>query len=326
MPLIEAAPAMPLLPDLFSPPAALLEPTAEGPSFAAMLTQATPVPPSDPVLDGHEVAGALPADLAPAPLVVTPAAESAHPVQTHAPTLDGLRDAMEQLRATLTPAAERPAQAPLEALRTLRVQEPVPLPDAKPAADPIQILADPALQEALPEPMSEPLAAPELPPDQGASPLLAEPTSQPASPTTAAPSAPLEVTTPTADVLPASAAELPQELPPLPEIAPVPQQVKVRVDAGLDLHVRADGDAVEVMLEGAVRAMEGLADIAPELRNELASSGFELASFEARTRDERAPTQSEHTPSSRDGARDDAPDTPSETHHVGLGQVINAVA
>ncbi len=71
----------------------------------------------------------------------------------------------------------------------------------------------------------------------------------------------------------------------LPEIkASAPQEVRLKVDDDLEVTVRRDGDTVEVTLDGTAEALEPLLEIGPELRDELARSGFELSDLQQRER------------------------------------------
>ena len=70
-----------------------------------------------------------------------------------------------------------------------------------------------------------------------------------------------------------------------PELAaPLPEVVRIRVDADLEVEVVNQPDGIGVILEGAVEAVDSLKDIGSELRDSLAQGGFDLSSFERRDR------------------------------------------
>jgi hypothetical protein len=82
------------------------------------------------------------------------------------------------------------------------------------------------------------------------------------------------------------------ELP--PELVPKPTgdgPVRVRIDDDLAVEVDATGGVVDVTLEGAVKAVERLQDLGPELERQLANSGWDLGTFQSRQDGQRGPTQ-----------------------------------
>ena len=107
---------------------------------------------------------------------------------------------------------------------------------------------------------------------------------------------------PQADVAPVTSttttAELPVMGPTLSQAPAMPPArsgrdgvVRVEIDSQLAVEVGQTEDGVEVLLEGAAKAVEQLRDVGTQLRNALEAGGFSLASFNT---SERKETGTEH--------------------------------
>lgn len=110
-----------------------------------------------------------------------------------------------------------------------------------------------------------------------------------------------------------------------PELAaPAPDVVRVRIDQDLDVEVTREPNGIGVILEGAVEAVESLSDIGRDLRDSLASGGFELNHFEKRHRE----GKDEFEPSFGQGDSDDGEpaDKAAPQPRVRLGTYLDRMA
>jgi len=133
-------------------------------------------------------------------------------------------------------------------------------------------------------------------------------------------SAPLTAQTAPAE-LPVTAVELPQS----PALPPVRSGrdgvVRVEIDSQLAVEVGQTEDGVEVLLEGAAKAVEQLRDVGTQLRNALEAGGFSLASFNT---SERKDTGAEHVSSAE---KAEAKKVPARTKtFFGRGATLQIVA